>query len=193
MAYGLILGTAAGLSVGIILGVKRQLAGVLAPYVMVAFAIPNLALTPLFILFFGIGMVSKVAIVTTVVFFFIFYNTFAGVRDVNPDLVNTVQIMGGSQLRVIRSVLLPSATGWILTGLRLALREALAAAVVGEIIAGNAGLGYLLAFSSGTFDATGVFAALVFVALIAVALNALAALTEQHLTRWKRSAANEGG
>lgn len=185
MLLGLVAGTILGLVAGIVLGINVPLDRVLNPYVMVAFVIPHLALMPLLILAFGIGVESKIILVTIVSFFFIFYNTLAGIRDVNVDVVNQVRIMGAGQLRVIRSVLLPSATGWIITGMRLAIRQALAAAVVGEMLAASLGLGFLLSFSSGTFDSTGVFTALVFITIIAVILNAIASLVERHLTRWK--------
>lgn len=185
MMYGLVLGSVSGLFVGIMLGTRRRLADILDPYVMLFFAIPKLALTPLMILIFGIGLASKVALVAIIVFFFIFFNTYSGVRDVNEDLINQVRIMGASNARIVQSVLLPAATTWIFTGLRLALRQALAGAVVGEILAANAGLGFLIAFAAGRFQSTGVYAGLVFVTLIAVIMNGIAGSLEARLTRWK--------
>lgn len=187
MSYGLVIGTVLGLVVGLALGTRGRLAEIMDPFIITLFAIPKLALTPLLILLFGIGLMSKVVLVIIIVFFFVFFNTYAGVRDVNEDIIAQTRIMGASEWVLVWSVLLPSAASWIFTGLRLALRQALTGAVVGEMLAANAGLGYLMAYSAGTFDSTGVYTALVFITVIAVVLNGLAGLGEARLTRWKSS------
>ena len=171
MILGLVFGAVGGITVGFVLGRVEWLAQLLDPIVTAIYSLPKVALAPLFILWFGVDLTSKVVLTAVVCFFLVFYNTYAGVRDVDKDLVDVVRVMGGRRSDLLLKVVLPSAAAWIYTGLRLAVPYALIGAVVGEIVASNKGLGFLLARAAGTFNTAGTFAALFILMLIGTLLN----------------------
>ena len=185
MVVGFLIGALAGLAVGFVLGRSDFLARLLDPFILAIYSLPKIALAPLFILWFGIDLKPKIVLAAVVVFFLVFYNTYAGVRDVDVDLINTVRIMGGNRLQVLRFIVLPSALTWIFTGLKISIPYALIGAVVGEIMASNRGIGYLIEGSAGQFDTAGVFAALLLLMLVATVLNELLNRSESVLLRWK--------
>lgn len=185
VAYGFALGGIAGATTGILVGRTRLFARAAEPLIMAAFAVPTLALAPLIILVFGIGIASKVVIVAMTVFFLMFFNAYGGIRDVDEDLIDAVTMMGASKTYIFRRVMMPATTAWIIAGLRLCVRYSLAAAVVGELIAASAGIGWLAKYSSGRFDVTGFFAAIIWILITAVALNGLLTKIERHLLRWR--------
>jgi NitT/TauT family transport system permease protein len=183
--WGLIIGAVGGIVVGFALGQNRTLGAVADPLIVALYSLPKVALAPLFILWFGIGLQSKIALAAITVFFLVFFNTYAGVREVDQDLVDVLRIMGAGRADILRRVVLPSALGWIFVGLKVAVPYALIGAVVGEIVASNRGLGYLVQHSAGQFDSTGVFAALFVLMIIATALNELLNRAQGRLMRWK--------
>ncbi|MBI2371989.1 MAG: ABC transporter permease [Deltaproteobacteria bacterium] len=185
MLLGFVVGAVAGVCAGFLLGRNERLALLVEPYLMALFALPKVALAPLLILWLGIGIESKIALVAIIVFFLLFYNTLAGVRDVNPNLVNIVRLMGASERQIIAKIVIPSAGAWILTGVRISIPYSLIGAVIGEIIASNKGLGYLTEFYAGMFDTDGVYAALVLLMLLAVVLNVICGRVEQRALRWR--------
>ena len=143
----------------------------LNPYLWALNALPKVALAPLFVLWFGLGIESKIALAAVLVLFLVFLNTFAGVREVDQDLIDRRALMRATRLQVMAKVIVPSAMSWVFAGLKISVPYALIGAVLGEMIAANRGLGYLVQFSGAQFDAAGVFAVLVVIALLAVALN----------------------
>lgn len=183
MGLGLFFGAVGGIAVGFLLGRVEWLAQLLDPIVSAIYSLPKVALAPLFILWFGVDLLSKVVLTAVVCFFLVFYNTYAGVRDVDKDLVDVVRVMGGSRSDLLLKVVLPSAATWIYTGLRLAVPYALIGAVVGEIVASNKGLGFLLARAAGTFNTAGTFAALFILMIIGTLLNLLVDLSEKRTGR----------
>jgi NitT/TauT family transport system permease protein len=146
---------------------------------------PKIALAPLLILWFGIGIESKVAMSALIVFFLVFLNTFAGVRDVNPLYLHVTSIMGASSMQQLRLVIFPSAAAWVLTGLKVSVPYALIGAVVGELISSNRGIGFLIGQASGLFDTAGVFSGLAVLAATGIILNAGLKKLETHLLRWR--------
>jgi len=144
IVYGFSLGAAAGVLVGFVLASLNFLYRVLDPFMMALYAIPKVALAPLFIVWFGIGMHMKVLLAAATVFFLVFVNTAAGVREVDRGLVDAVRLMGGNRWHVVRKVVLPSSMTGVLTGLKVAVPYALIGAVIGELVASNRGLGYLI-------------------------------------------------
>ena len=128
---------------------------------------------------------SKIALAAALVLFLVFLNTFAGVRQVDQDLIDTARLMGATRVQVITKVILPSALSWLFVGLRVSVPYALIGAVLGEMIASNRGLGYLVQLSGAQFDTAGVFAVLIVIALLAMALNAMVDLVEARLERWR--------
>ncbi len=184
--YGFLLGASTAAAFGFLMGRLPTCAKILEPFVQAVYSLPRLALVPLFILWFGIGLAMKVVLAAIVVFFMVFWNTYAGVKEVDSDLLDVVMIMGANRRQILFKVIVPSALTWIFVGLRLSLPYALAAAVVGEIVASNRGLGYLIMASAGSFDTPGVFAALFVLMLVAMGLNSLLDWGENYILRWKR-------
>jgi NitT/TauT family transport system permease protein len=185
IVYGFLLGAAAGVLVGFVLASLNFLYRVLDPFMMALYAIPKVALAPLFIVWFGIGMHMKVLLAAATVFFLVFVNTAAGVREVDRGLVDAVRLMGGSRWHVVRKVVLPSSMTGVLTGLKVAVPYALIGAVIGELVASNRGLGYLINDAASQFDTAGVFATLVVLSVIAGILNVVVNLIGKRVNRWK--------
>jgi NitT/TauT family transport system permease protein len=185
MAMGFTIGSVLGVSIGFLMGRSLLLARLFDPFIIGFNSIPKLALAPLFILWFGVGLEPKVVLVTTVVFFLVFLNTYAGVRDTDRELVDIVRLMGASQRDLLSMVVLPSASPWILTGLKLAVPYSLISAVVGELMASNKGLGFLLINAQGQFDTAGVFAAIFILMFMGLIINEVVNRAEARLLRWK--------
>jgi NitT/TauT family transport system permease protein len=185
MVIGLLLGSLVGVALGFLLGQNMTLARVLDPFIMAIYSIPKLALAPLFILWFGVGLEPKIVLVSTACFFLLFLNTYSGVRDVDRELLDTIRLMGASRRDLLLKVVLPSANPWILTGLKAAVPYSLIGAVVGEIMASNRGLGYLLIHAQGQFDTAGVFAAIVVLMIMGLLLNEVVNRSETYLLRWR--------
>jgi NitT/TauT family transport system permease protein len=184
-AMGFIIGSASGALLGVWLGVSPFASRLLGPYLNALNALPKVALAPLFVLWFGLGIESKIALAAVLVLFLVFLNTYAGVREVDQDLIDGARLMRATRAQVIFKVVIPSAMSWVFAGLKIAMPYALIGAVLGEMIAANRGLGYLVQFSGSQFDTAGVFAVLLVIALLAVALNYLVDLIQIRLERWR--------
>ncbi len=183
--YGLFYGLISGIVAGFLFGIQPLLSKILNPFIIAVYSIPKVALAPLFILWFGIGIEMKVILAAVTVFFLVFLNTLAGVRNVDQSLIDAVLLMGGKPRDIMVKVVMPSATGHILTGLRIAIPYALIGAVVAELIASNHGIGYLLDDSANELNTSGVFAALLVLTVIAALLNAIVNLIDRKTSRWK--------
>jgi NitT/TauT family transport system permease protein len=182
---GFAFGALSGVAVGLALGLYRRLAAILDPFIVAFYSLPKIALAPLFILWFGVGLTSKVVLATFVVFFLVFYNTYAGTLAVEAELVDVLRLMGARRSQIVRKVILPSAMIWIFTGMKSSVPYALIGAVVGEMMASNKGLGYLIEAAAGQYDTGGVFAALFVLMIIATGLHGLLKQSERLLLRWK--------
>lgn len=185
MLIGFVIGAVAGIVCGLVLGRSKTIAKVVDPFILAVYSLPKVALVPLFLLWFGIGLKTNTAVSALTVFFLVFYNTYSGARTVDKDLVDVVRLMGGSRRDVFQCVVIPSTTVWIFTGLRLAIPYALIGAIVGEIVASDRGLGYLLREAAGYYDTGGVFAALIVLMLISSGLNYLVNRLERRASRWR--------
>ena len=184
-AMGFIIGSVGGAILGIWLGVSPFASRLLGPYLNALNALPKVALAPLFVLWFGLGIESKIALAAVLVLFLVFLNTFAGVREVDQDLIDGARLMRATRTQVILKVIIPSAMSWMFAGLKIAMPYALIGAVLGEMIAANRGLGYLVQFSGSQFDSAGVFAVLFVIALLAVGLNYLVEAAQGRMERWR--------
>ena len=184
-AAGFVIGAVLGAALGIWLGVAPFAARLLNPYLNALNALPKVALAPLFVLWFGLGIESKIALAAVLVLFLVFLNTFAGVREVDQDLIDTARLMRATRTQVIAKVIVPSAMAWVFAGLKISVPYALIGAVLGEMIAANRGLGYLVQFSGSQFDSAGVFAVLIVIALLAMALNFLVEVAQRRVERWR--------
>ena len=186
----LVIGAAAGLVVGFVLARSRLLAAVLDPYVKMLNAIPRVVLAPIFLLWFGLGIWSKVAFGVTLVFFIVFFNTYQGVREVNRVLVDNARMLGAGERELIRQVFLPSALTWIFSSLHVSVGFAIVGAVVGEYLGSSRGIGFVISQAEGTFDTTGVFAGIVVLAVVVVFVDLLVNRVERRLLRWQPQSAH---
>jgi ABC-type nitrate/sulfonate/bicarbonate transport system, permease component len=182
---GFLIGTALGITCGIALGRIRFLADVFSPYIKVLNSIPRIVLGSVFVLAFGLGIESKVLLVIVLVFFGVFFNAFQGVREVDRNLIANATILGGSRWQVTRQVVLPSAFTWIIASLHVSFGFALIGAIVGEFLGGSQGLGVLIKNAQGTFDANGVWGAMVIMGLVALAAEWAITRLENYLLRWR--------
>ena len=182
---GFLLGATAGMAAGLMLGRWHRAAEVLDPFLMGFYSVPKIALAPLFILWFGVGTEMKVLFVAMIVFLLVFLNTYTGVRNVSREQIAILRLMRASETQIMRKVVLPSAFTWVFTGLRLSVPYALIGAIMGEMLASNRGLGYLLADASAQFDTGGAFAGLAAIIAMAVILNASVRFAEKKALPWK--------
>jgi NitT/TauT family transport system permease protein len=188
MGWGFLIGATTGIVAGIGLGLSRSFGDVINPFIVALYSLPKVAMGPLFILWFGIGISMKIALAAITVFFLVFWNAYSGIRQNDEELTGIVRLMGASKIQLICKIIVPGAMAWIYTGLKLAVPYALIGAIVGEIIASNRGLGYLISYSAGAFDTTGVVAALIVLMAISMILNELISFSERRSFRWSRSA-----
>jgi len=184
-ALGFILGAASGVELGFGLARSPKLGALLDPYIRILNALPRVVLAPIFLLWFGLGIWSKVALGVTVVFFIVFFNTHQGVRDVDPVVVNNARMLGASEWQLARHVLIPSALTWVFSSLQVSIGFAMIAAVVGEYLGAARGVGYLIAQAEGTFDTTGVFAGMTVLSAVVLLVGWGVSRLERWLLRWK--------
>lgn len=179
------IGTLLGVVLGLWLALVPTAAGVLDPFIKAGNSIPRIVLAPIFTLWFGLGMASKVALGVTLVFFVAFFNTYQGIREVNPVVLANARLLGASGSKLLRHVYVPSAMSWILSSLRASIGFAVIGAVVGEYLGSAAGLGHLIAEAEGVFDSTGVFAGMVVLAAFVLILDAALSRLEDVLLVWR--------
>ena len=184
MVVGYVLGAITGVVLGVLFGRVKLLGEIFNPYITVFNGIPKVALAPVFVIWFGIGVMSKIAIIFTMVFFVVFINTFGGLRSVNEEYVNIVRIMGASTWQVAREVFLPATLPFIIVGLRAGIPFSVIGAVVGEFIASTNGLGYYINYHQGTYDTTAIFVGVTILALLVVVLDWLLSRVERRLLKW---------
>jgi len=187
VVIGYVMGSILGLAVGFLLGSSRFLAVVFEPYVMAFYGIPRIALAPIFIIVLGIGIWSKVAIVFIQVFFMLFINAYAGVREINQEYLQLARIMGAKGGLILRKIVIPSTMPFIMLGLRSAVPYAVVGAVVGEFIAASKGLGYFINYAGSTFDSAGAFAGIFILLGCIMAANGLMQWLERTVIKWRRS------
>ncbi|MBW7968285.1 ABC transporter permease [Bradyrhizobium sp. BR 10289] len=186
-----VAGIAIGTTLGIWLGLNPFAAEVVQPFIKMFNAIPRILLGPIFVIWFGLGLTSKVALGVTLVLFVAFFNTFQGVREVNPVVLANARLLRASKWSLLRHVYLPSATTWILSSLRVSVGMAVMGAVVAEYLGSSAGLGHLIAQAEGVLDAAGVFAGIIVLSAFVVALDAVVDRAEKRLLVWRPAPAHE--
>src|SRR6202012_53379 len=171
----------------LLLGRSPVAAGILRPLVIAFYSIPLVALAPLFIMFFGLDMLPKIVLTTIVVFFLLFFNTFAGATSVDADLIAQVELMGSTRIKTFRKVVTPACMVWIIGGIKTALPYALVAATTGEMLAARRGLGFLLSDAASQFDMTSLYSALFILMLLGLFVGEMANWIERHLLRWRHA------
>ncbi len=182
---GLLVGTASGCVLGLLSAVVRPVAEVLEPVMALLNAMPRVVLAPLFVIWFGIGVASKVALSFLLVMVVMFFATYTGVREVDPRLVERVRTLGGGRWDVVREVYVPSVSAWVASGLKVAVGFAFTGAVVGEFVASSQGLGYLLSFAQSTYNASLTLALIALVAGVILLLFWGLGRLERWWLRWK--------
>ncbi len=179
---GLLMSLVIGVPIGILFASNRFIADTVEPYFLGFYSLPRVALAPLFILWFGIGSISKIMMAFSMVVFIVILNTHEGLRGVDRDLVDMLKTMRASRLYMLRKVLLPTIVPWIFASMRVGIGLALVGAVIGELLGANRGLGWYVEFSAGRIDITGVFAGLFVLALLGMALNEIVKIVEARVT-----------
>lgn len=183
------IGALSGIVVGFWFARRAMLAAVLDPYVKAANALPRVVLAPIFALWFGLGIWSKVALGVTLVFFVVFFNVYQGVKEVSPTVLANARMLGMSNRQLLRHVYLPSAMSWVFSSLHTSVGFALVGAVVGEYLGSSAGLGYRIAQAEGVFDVTGVFSGMLVLTVFVVLVDLLVSAAERRLLVWRPPAA----
>jgi NitT/TauT family transport system permease protein len=189
--FGFLIGVAAGIVVGVLLGQFRFLSEVLSPYIKAVNALPRIVLGALFVIVLGLGISSKIVLAAFLVFFVVFFNAYQGVREVDGNLVNNARVLGASRMQVIRNVVLPSAMTWIIASLHVAFGFAVIGAVVGEVLGAQHGLGVLITDSQNNFNTDGIFAGMIIIGLIALVAEWLISLLERRLLAWRPQMSSE--
>ncbi len=184
---GYVAGGAIALALGYALGRSAFLSSLLQPFIIGMYSIPKIALAPVFIVWLGLGMSSKVAVVAIATFFLVFFSTYSGLKHINEEFVRLAQLMGATRLQVIGRVILPAAAAEIFLGLKTAVPYAVIGAVIGEYIGANEGLGHFVLYASQTYDAAGLFAGIAILVAIVFAVNFALGLIESRLIRWRSS------
>ncbi|UQN14905.1 ABC transporter permease [Gulosibacter sp. ACHW.36C] len=185
-----IIGVLGGMAFGVLFGRVDFLAQLFDPFIKMINALPRLVLAPIFLLWFGIGIGSKVALAATLVFFVVFFNTLEGMRSVPRVLVNNSKMLGASEWQLLKSVYLPSAVSWIFSSLHTSVGFAITGAVIGEYLGAFRGIGYVIAQAQGTFDTTSVFAGMVVLMVFVLIIEYFITLAEKRLLRWRAVGTN---
>ena len=182
---GFLAGAIAGVLAGIALGRNKLAADVFSVYIKIFNAIPRIVLAPIFIIAFGFGIESKIAVSFVLVFFVVFANAFQGTREADRNMIANARILGASSSQVTRAVVVPSAMSWIFASLHVSFGFAITGAVVGELLGARYGIGQLIALAKGTFDAAGVFAGVVVLLVVAMVADFIMTFIENILVKWR--------
>jgi NitT/TauT family transport system permease protein len=181
---GLALGIAVGIVIGVIAALVPLIAELVEPVMTLLNAIPRVILAPLFVIWLGIGLASKIALAFILVAVLIFFSVFSGIQQVDRRLVERIVTLGGNRRALVRHVYLPSVTAWVLSNLKVAVGFAFTGAVVGEFVAATRGLGYLLSFAQSTYNSALMFALVLLIMIVVLVIFAIAGRLEKHLLRW---------
>ncbi|KHK96243.1 ABC transporter permease [Microbacterium mangrovi] len=188
---GFLVGTVLGIVVGILLGTNAYLADVCGPYIKIVNAVPRIVLGSLFVIAFGLGLFPKVLLATVLVFFAVFFNAFQGVREVDPNLVSNVRVLGASPLQIARHVTIPSAMTWIIASLHTAFGFAIIGALVAEVLGSQKGIGLIISTAQGNFDPSTVFACMAIMAVFTLAAEYVISMFERRVLKWRPPSRSE--
>lgn len=181
---GYLIGAAAGLAMGFLLARSDAVYRIIEPFVVAFYGIPRIALAPLFILWFGIGITSKIAVAAIMVFFIVFINTIAGIRSAPVQLLQVARVMGASEWDLVRKVTFPAATPFIIAALQITVPQAMIGAIVGEFISSNRGVGHLISRAAGWLDTPGLFAGIFTLLVVVLIMNLGITTLGNYLMRW---------
>ena len=184
-----VIGSVGGVLVGFWFARQPRVAAVFDPYVKMFNALPRVVLAPIFTLWLGLGIWSKVALGVTLVFFIVFFNVYQGVKEVSPTVLDNGRMLGMSERQLTRHVYWPSALSWMFSSLHTAVGFAVVGAVVGEYLGSAAGLGYLIQQAEGVFDVAGVFAGMFVLSAFVILIDLAVTIVERRLLVWRPTAA----
>jgi NitT/TauT family transport system permease protein len=184
-ALAFVIGSVSGVLVGFWFARQPLIAAIFDPYVKMFNALPRIVLAPIFTLWFGLGIFSKVALGVTLVFFIVFFNVYQGVKEVSPTVLANARMLGMNERQLMRHVYWPSALSWMFSSLHTSVGFAVVGAVVGEYLGSAAGLGYLILQAEGTFDIAGVFAGMFVLAAFVLVIDAIVTMVERRLLVWR--------
>src|ERR1700723_177367 len=187
------IGSQAGVAVGFWFARQPRVAAVFDPYVKMANALPRVVLAPIFTLWLGLGIWSKVALGVTLVFFIVFFNVYQGVKEVSRTVLDNGRMLGMSERQLMQHVYWPSALSWMFSSLHTSVGFAVVGAVVGEYLGSAAGLGYLIQQAEGVFDIAGVFAGMFVLSAFVILIDVLVSVVERRLLVWRPNAAEARG
>jgi NitT/TauT family transport system permease protein len=179
------IGTVSGVAIGLWLALSPTPAAILDPYIKAVNAMPRVILAPIFFVWFGLGIASKVALGVTLVFFIVFFNVYQGVREVSPVVLANARMLGASPRQLLRHVYMPSAMSWVFASLHNSVGLAFVGAVVGEYLGSAKGVGYLILQAEGVFDINTVFAGIVLLTIFALVLDWAVGIVEKRLMVWQ--------
>ncbi len=179
------IGALGGLGGGLWLALSPMASAILEPYIKAMNSMPRIILAPIFAVWFGLGIASKVALGVTLVFFIVFFNVYQGVKEVSPVILANARMLGASQKQLLRHVYLPSATSWVFSSLHTSVGLAFVGAVVGEYLGSSQGVGYLILQAEGSFDINTVMAGIVVLTAFALVLDAVVGKIEKRLMKWQ--------
>src|SRR3569623_472912 len=182
---GFFIGASLALVCGLWFALSPTASALSDPYIKALNAMPRVILAPIFALWFGLGIWSKVALGVTLVFFVVFFNVYQGIKEVSPVVLANARMLGASSRQLMRHVYLPSATSWVFSSLHNAIGIAFVGSVVGEYLGSEKGVGYLILLAEGVFDINSVIAGILVLTLFALALDTAGSLIENHLLRWR--------
>ena len=180
-----VIGTSLGLGAGLWLALSPLAAAIFDPYIKAANSMPRVILAPIFAMWFGLGIWSKVALAVTLVFFIVFFNVYQGVKEVSPVVLANARMLGANSRQLLRQVYLPSATSWVFSSLHTSVGLAFVGAIVGEYLGSARGVGYLILQAEGTFDINTVFAGILVLTAFALVLDTAVGLLEKRLMKWQ--------
>ena len=183
LAFG--IGTSMGLGAGLWLALSPLTSAIFDPYIKAANSMPRVILAPIFAMWFGLGIWSKVALAVTLVFFIVFFNVYQGVKEVSPTVLANARMLGANPSQLLRTVYLPSATSWVFSSLHTSIGLAFVGAIVGEYLGSARGVGYLILQAEGTFDINTVFAGIMVLTAFALVLDAIVGRVEKRLMKWQ--------
>ena len=181
---GYAIGATLGVAFAWIVSLVRLLQQVIHPFFVAFYGIPKIALAPLIIMWFGLGITPKIVIAAIFVFFVVSMNTLAGIHAVSRDLVNVVRVMGAGKVALMTKVVLPSALPYVLTALRITIPQAMVGAIIGEFLAGNRGVGFLINSASNQYNTARAFAGIAVLLVIVLAMDWIVSMAERRLLRW---------
>jgi sulfonate transport system permease protein len=182
---GLFFGILIGIALGVLAAIIPLVAELVEPVMTMLNAIPRVILAPIFVIWLGIGLASKVALAIVLVAVLIFFTVFTGIRQIDRRLVERVLTLGGRRTDLVRHVYLPAVAAWVMSNLKIAVGFAFTGACVGEFVAATRGLGYLLAFAQSTYNAALMLAIVLLIMFVVLFMFVLGGMLERRLLRWQ--------